>query len=72
MKYKRQSPQHRRVKGAETWSTDEGFCPYPGEVFVEDKEMFTLVLDADGYPYLLDYDPVGFDLRPKQVRDDTA
>lgn len=69
MKIKMPYPRYRNHRGAETWSTEDGFCPYPGEVFVEDRELFTMVLDADGYPYLLDYDPVGFDLRPKHERE---
>lgn len=46
-----------------------GYCPYPSEVYVEDRQTHTFVLGPDGEPYEYLYDPVGFDLRPRAYPD---
>ena len=49
--------------------TYDGYCPYPGEVYVEDRDTHTYLLGPDGWPYEIYYTPVGFDLRPAEERD---
>lgn len=52
----------RKRSQSDDWEYYDGFTSYPTEVYVEDRPHYTELLDADGEPYEIVYQTVGFDL----------